>query len=218
MNIKRYIQFVCFFLSLVFSSSCMDLKNKYNLFFDSDFYGVWYGEKTYKFLLNNNNMEEKSYEFYEYPLSFKLWEDALGKQFEYHFPSNGHYSEENFYFINVRIERVGRYFHIFSKALDEPEKEILVFELTLMPNGQICLSESWLKINRRGMGICDIVFYRMDPDPLPWTWNNVWHPKDQYTPLYRNNWDNPQWLRDKQNKYEELLKVWNGVEPPKWKE
>ncbi|TGL09133.1 hypothetical protein EHQ43_01360 [Leptospira bouyouniensis] len=197
----------------------MDWKNKYNLFFDSDFYGEWYEEITYKSLLSNkNNLNEKSFAFYMYPLSFKLWEDAKGKHFEYHFPSDGHESEQNFYFFNIRTERVGRYFRIFSKALDEPEKEILVFELTLMPNGQICLSESWLNINRRGMGTCDIVFYRMDPEPLPWTWNNVWHPKDQYSPLYRNNWDNPKWLRDKQARYEELLKVWNGVEPAKWKE
>jgi hypothetical protein len=180
---------------------------------------VWYNKRSYEFLQNNKTINENSYFIDMYPLSFKLWEDAKGKQFEYHFPSDGHESEENFYFINVRTERVGRYFRIFSKALDGPEKEILVFELTLMPNGQICLSRSWLEINSWGIGTsCDVVFYKMDPDPLPWTWNNVWHPKDQYSPLYLNDWDNPNWLRDKQARYEELLKVWNGVEPPKWKE
>ncbi|MGV3665610.1 MAG: hypothetical protein ACO1NV_05725 [Leptospira bouyouniensis] len=196
----------------------MQIRDQFNIYFDSDFYGVWYDSKLLPQFRNSDN-SKGSYHI-RVTLAFKLWEDERGKQFEYH-SAGLHAPDEFFYFINFRTERDGRYFRMYTRPVEVPNQEQIIFEFKILPSGELCITRTQLEIDRiavNDLGGCKIRFSKSEPDIAPWNWNDVWHPSDEYSPLYRNNWNNREWIKNKQARYEELLKVWNGVEPAKWKE
>lgn len=207
------------FTILISNFRCLQLKDRFNIYFDSDFYGVWYESGPFDALRADPDKTSKNY-FLRRALAFKLWEDQRGKQFEYH-SAGLHAPDEFFYFMNFRTERDGRYFRMYTRPVEVPNKEQIIFEFKMLPSGELCITRTQLEIDRIAvddLGGCKVRFSKSEPDIAPWNWNDVWHPFDEYSPLYRNNWNNREWIKNKQARYEELLKVWNGVEPPKWKE